>query len=488
MKLMDAVFHSRTSRFITAISMAFLGSVTSVVEAGPVEDLTPVTVAKKVGYIDTQGTMVIAPQFDTARDFSSNGLATIKQNDKWGYIDAQGRMVIAPQYDWCGNFAANGLAAVMQNDKLGFIDAQGNMVIAPQFKSAQTFASNGLAMVMQNDKLGFIDGRGNMVIAPQFDVSRWSHGFATNDLAIVSQHGKLKFINIQGLMAFTQGFQGAQAFAANGLAAVQQDRKWGFIDAQGRMVIPPQFGVTSGFSANGLAAVQQYGQDGQFSYMGLPLNNGKWGYIDAQGNWVIPPQFDWAGKFSANGLAMVRVSQNEKYGIIDAQGHMVIAPKFGQAPEFAANGLIMTQEHGKEGFLNTQGEVVATVEYECGAPVLKNGKGKVTWPDHINAICIDFRKDKEAALMREAAHRKAQEKQALAQAAAFKNQIRTFRQRLSAGDDSHCGLVIEVKKPLVKAQTMIGEHWLKIEQLYPQGAANCRFVNGVYQEPAGLPI
>jgi hypothetical protein len=58
-----------------------------------------------------------------------------------------------------------------------------------------------------------------------------------------------------------------------------------------------------------------------------------------------------------------------------------------------------------------------------------------------------------------------------------------YRKSLQSGSDSHCGLVIEVKPPIAKVQTMIGEMWFKIEQIYPKGGAKCRFVNGVYQDP-----
>jgi TPR repeat protein len=58
-----------------------------------------------------------------------------------------------------------------------------------------------------------------------------------------------------------------------------------------------------------------------------------------------------------------------------------------------------------------------------------------------------------------------------------------FRSTLKVGSDSHCGLVIEVKPPIARVQSMIGEVWLKIEQLFPQGKQDCRFVNGVYQDP-----
>lgn len=58
-----------------------------------------------------------------------------------------------------------------------------------------------------------------------------------------------------------------------------------------------------------------------------------------------------------------------------------------------------------------------------------------------------------------------------------------FRKTLAVGSDTHCGLVIEVKPPIARVQSMIGEVWLKIEQLFPQGKQSCKFVNGVYQDP-----
>ena len=58
-----------------------------------------------------------------------------------------------------------------------------------------------------------------------------------------------------------------------------------------------------------------------------------------------------------------------------------------------------------------------------------------------------------------------------------------FRKTVKVGDDTHCGLAIEVKTPIAKVQTAIGELWMKIAQLYPARAAPCRFVNRIYQEP-----
>jgi len=58
-----------------------------------------------------------------------------------------------------------------------------------------------------------------------------------------------------------------------------------------------------------------------------------------------------------------------------------------------------------------------------------------------------------------------------------------FRTTVSEGDDSHCGLVIEVKDKVIKVQTAVGEYWLKRNQLYPPDTKPCNFLNGVYQDP-----
>jgi hypothetical protein len=58
-----------------------------------------------------------------------------------------------------------------------------------------------------------------------------------------------------------------------------------------------------------------------------------------------------------------------------------------------------------------------------------------------------------------------------------------FREGLSVGDETHCGMVIELKKPIVKVQTIDGEKWFRPRQLFPPGGAACRFVNSEYVEP-----
>ena len=70
--------------------------------------------AKKYGFIDKSGKVVIELQFDDAGYFSE-GLARVEKDGKWGFIDKSGKVVIEPQYDYVGDFS-EGLAKV-QNEK-----------------------------------------------------------------------------------------------------------------------------------------------------------------------------------------------------------------------------------------------------------------------------------------------------------------------------------------------------------------------------------
>lgn len=84
-------------------------------------------------------------------------------------------------------------------------------------------------------------------------------------------------------------------------------------------------------------------------------------------------------------------------------------------------------------------------------------------------------KEEREAEEREAKKRQARESEERAYAA-------QYRKKLSVGDETHCGMVIERKDPIIKIQSVAGEKWLKLSQIYPPGFRGCRFINGQYAE------
>jgi hypothetical protein len=67
--------------------------------------------------------------------------------------------------------------------------------------------------------------------------------------------------------------------------------------------------------------------------------------------------------------------------------------------------------------------------------------------------------------------------------AAQEQAYQRFRDQLAVGDQTHCGMVIELKKPIVKVQTAVGEKWFRVEKLLPPGRAGCPFINDQYVGP-----
>lgn len=157
--------------------------------------LKPVVRDGKYGYVDKAGTLVIAPQFYNARDFSEGLAPVLMRTDggeyiRWGYIDETGKVVIKPQFVAAWGFS-EGLAAVQLPGipaEGGYIDRSGQLVIKVQpdwnWMSPSGF-SDGLARVCvghkyPDNKYGYIDKTGRFVIKPQFDFAYdFSDGQAT---------------------------------------------------------------------------------------------------------------------------------------------------------------------------------------------------------------------------------------------------------------------------------------------------------------------
>ncbi len=95
----------------------------------------------RYGYKNSEGKVVIEPQFQFAADFTE-GLGGVQQNDRWGFVDATGKVVIPIQYDNVYTFS-DGLAAV--NTALpkeiwgGHLAVNGALLIRPVLWSSRSY-------------------------------------------------------------------------------------------------------------------------------------------------------------------------------------------------------------------------------------------------------------------------------------------------------------------------------------------------------------
>jgi len=275
-------------------------------------------------FINKLGDVVIAPnQFKKDSSTSAHvyfpsdfaeGLAVITDQEKGksGYIDTEGKIAIAPQFDVAFDFH-EGLAEVKvfptngrESNGRELIDKSGRVVVGPiklcpELFTGPFYFSEGYAAAQSEcfRNWGFLDKSGRFVIEPRFG----SVGIFSEDLAIVG-------FEIPGApppsdlaSESTKAFFRAIAKFGNG-SIDYPGMKYGYIHKSGVLVVPARF-EGGGIFSEGLAAVQL---------------KGKCGYIDKAGHLVIPAIFDVAHPFSG-GLAEVAIG--EQWGYIDKSGTYV---------------------------------------------------------------------------------------------------------------------------------------------------------------------
>jgi hypothetical protein len=133
---------------------------------------------KKYGYADEKGNIVIKPQFEKALSFSE-GLAAVQVEvnaaKKWGFIDNTGKLVIPAKYVNTPGRFSEGKAAVRIGDssydyEMTYINTKGEKLMENVTWDLNTF-HNGFAYVKKEvcDKLCVINSEFNEVsnITPQ---------------------------------------------------------------------------------------------------------------------------------------------------------------------------------------------------------------------------------------------------------------------------------------------------------------------------------
>jgi len=218
------------------------------------EGRAAVCVNSKIGFIDSDGLLIIPPNFDLARSFSE-GLANVvilnEQNRTWDdqYIDVNGKIAFheitkIPGEEPLRKWADEGMLRAFQP----------RIMLSDELRAEETARKwdfhNGLVAVRVDTKYGYKNRDGKTVIQPQFDdVREFSDG-----LAMVKVAGKKGFIDTTGKIVVPAEYQEAKSFS-EGLAAVSRDGKtWGYIDKQGKAVIEMKYLEAYPF-AEGLAKV-----------------------------------------------------------------------------------------------------------------------------------------------------------------------------------------------------------------------------------------
>ncbi|MFA4987238.1 MAG: WG repeat-containing protein, partial [Candidatus Brocadiia bacterium] len=305
------------------------------------------------GFIDKKGDWVVRPKYEGADPFRG-GLASVKLGGKWGVIDSTGQVVIPFGYEAPVRFDGD-VAPAKVKTLYGCIDCKGSVVIEPRFDYMGSF-SDDLAVVQVGELRGAIDGRGDFAIEPKYALlERLGEGILAYSLPPFPT--RMGLMKSSGEIICEPMFDGLKRLGEGRYAARRngvQDAIWGLIDAYGRWIATPAFIDIAEFS-EGLAAAE-------VTTGGERL----WGFIDKAGMLLIPPVFQSVGSF-CEGFASFRAGQF--HGFIDRQGNVIIQPKYDSVSDFHRGVAAVRVGIPPSFLINPRDEVVSPGGIAIGGPV-----------------------------------------------------------------------------------------------------------------------
>lgn len=283
-----------------------------------------------------------------------------EKDEKWGYINEEGTELIAPQYDEASVFS-EGLAVVTLNNKSGYINKAGKTILQLTFAEAEAF-QNGYAIVLVDSLYGMINRKGEFVIKPQYD----ELSEVVEDVCIGVKNGKAGYIAKNGRPITECMFDIANDYR-DGLAIVAMNDKYGMINLLGKFVIEPVYDELIAIGKNRLKA----------------SNNDHWGIVDLHGNTIAEFIYDDIGEYH-DGLVLASI--DGKYGYLNEAGVQKIPVKYLFNSKLLAtgnftNGFVLLRTKYKTLLADTSGAVInfpGIEQYglpgEGFVPVMKNKK------------------------------------------------------------------------------------------------------------------
>lgn len=142
------------------------------------------------GFIDTNGRLLIATQYDSVQKVKE-GFAAVKLRGKWGFVDLKEKLIVQPYYQKVGAFTTQ-KAPVWLAGLATLVDNTGRELFKPKFQNIEP-SPNGNWITTKNNVFGFLHPDSQEAFNPKFEkVNVTKNGFY-----IVSLYGKMGVLNQQ---------------------------------------------------------------------------------------------------------------------------------------------------------------------------------------------------------------------------------------------------------------------------------------------------
>lgn len=315
-------------------------------------------------------------------------------NNKVGYIDRDGNVVIAPTFAYGkpfeGEYAIVGSEYVYSPYNLGLIDKQGNIIIELKYdtlkkstdqsyigtidKTEYLLSTNGT--ILYEGDLGFLFNTGTFVnnFAPIYDGQKY--GAINEDGEIIVE---LKYDYISPM----NNSKARVMYTTKDKYGVDDIKEYAYIDRDGNVVLGPYQFIDEFHEGVALVKIDDF-----------------YGYVDLNGEIVIDPQYKEAMSFH-EGIAFVDEDGDGKFGAININGETIFSEKFKNADYFYEGRAIVTNDFNTPLIINVDGDVIYKAEkvlmdighFSNGLAVVSHGKvleKKFGYMDYDGNVVIPF--------------------------------------------------------------------------------------------------
>lgn len=275
----------------------------------------------KYGIMNYAGEVIHEAIYNEFEDDPSTGLILVRKGRLWGYIDSESSHFIEPQFNEANAFSED--RAVVKNlsisDKEFVIDSNGNMVIPPIYDSIYCFY-DGLIKVVINDLQGFIDINGEVKVPIEYPLCEFPIG-SKGEIFILTGYGTKIIDKENNTIAYFSDtyYTDFDSYLGDGIYIVYQafddgKIKYGVISNTNKVVIPCRYDDLKNLNR----FCYHHTSD---IFLGARLGN-KYGIISKEGKLLISFQFDEVNSVTPQDYFIVK--NKNKWGIVDIHGKTII--------------------------------------------------------------------------------------------------------------------------------------------------------------------
>ena len=405
------------------------------------KQLLPVKCGTTWGYIDTAGKIIIAPQYEMAMDFESNGYAKVFKEGKQGYVDLSGREVLPVAYTYASIISNDSISNAIPYrylfvhkslSKIGLSDTRGNDILHEEWTDfmilkqilvrnenttpdfVPVFFRNNIPVVSDikmvnlkkyapyyiytnsNRKTGVMDLDGNRIISSEYD----DIYYLGADLFFVKSTLKSGIMNKNQQLLIDRNFDNVSPFV-NHLSLVKSKGLLGLINDSGKVLLEPEFlkidilGSTIKARAEDKLVLLETDSIGRMEDKMVHTNvNIIYVRKQLEGNTDFTISQTPSAAYTAPGWFYSE--KNDKWGLINSEGDTIIKPRYTQVYSDKNSNVSMVQLGVKDSVVLFS--IGYQTRYKFG--IVDNNTGRTIIPCYFFHICSQDLLDPATSIVR----------------------------------------------------------------------------------------